>query len=62
MDEIIYKTDVQTSGHSIEQSLTHANPMNMTYNSAPILMFFLIVLYRIIGCIWGGEEEESEDD
>lgn len=36
--------------------------MAMTYNSAPILMFFLLVLYRIVQCIWGGEEEEDDSD
>jgi hypothetical protein len=35
--------------------------MNMTYNSAPILVFFLILLWRIVQAIFGSGEEEEEE-
>jgi len=41
VEEIVYKSDVQLSGHSIEEAMTHASPFNMTYNSPPIIVFFL---------------------
>lgn len=60
--EIVYKTDVQMSGHSIGQSLDNANPMFLTYNSGPILVFFMIFIYVVWKALCGGEEEEEEDD
>jgi len=62
VEEIVYKTDVQASGHSLQQAMTHANPLEMTWNSAPFICFALLVLYSLVNCIWGSEEEEEEDD
>lgn len=64
VEEITYKSDVQLSGHSIQEAMTHASPFNMTYNSAPIVVFFLQLSYFILALIfgWGGDDEEEGDD
>ena len=63
VEEIVYKSDVQLSGHSIQEAMTHANPLFMTYNTAPIMLFFGQCLYLLYRMICGyAEEEESEDD
>jgi hypothetical protein len=64
VEEVVYKSDVQLSGHSIEEAMTHASPFNMTYNTPPIILFFLQVVYFILAwlCGWGGDEEEDEGE
>ena len=44
--------------------MTHANPMKMTYNTAPIIVFFgqcAYILLKILCMLGGGEEEEEGD-
>lgn len=60
--EIEFKQDVMLSGHSVEQAMTHADPMNMTYNTPPILMFFLLFAWRLLMFCWPAPSEDDEDD
>ena len=60
--EKIYKRDAMLTGHSIEQSLTHANPFHMTYNSAPILLFFVLVSWKIICYFYPSKEDDESEE
>lgn len=60
--EIEYKQDVMLSGHSIEQAMSQSWPLHPSWNTAPIIMFYILFLTRLYAIIWPTSEEESEED
>jgi len=54
--------DPLLSGHSIWQSLNHANPFFMTYNSPPILLFFFLLALRTYRHFYKSVRIEEKDD
>lgn len=60
--EINFKSDVRLSGHTISSSLTHMDPRHLTYNSAPLWLFFALIVFDLIKYYYFPEEEEEEDD
>ena len=56
-------SDVILSGHDIKNAMMHANPLYLTYNSGPFLLFCVIFTYKILK--WLKEtllDDEEEDD
>ena len=64
VEEIVYKSDPIMSGHSIQSALTHAKPWDLTYNTAPMILFYLQLAYIAlqIFCWVVSSDEEDEDD
>ena len=64
VEEIVYKSDPIMSGHSIQAALTHAKPWDLTYNTAPMILFYLQLAYIAlqIFCWVVSSAEEDEDD
>lgn len=64
MEEIVYKSDPIMSGHSIQAALTHAKPWDLTYNTAPMILFYLQLAYialQILSWVASSGEEEEDD-
>ena len=70
MSEIEFKSDVKLSSHTISASLTHMNPIHLTYNSGPLWVLLGIWLWSVICRILGWnvidmvkkDEKEGDDD
>lgn len=60
--EIAYKSDIQLSGHTIQSALTHMDPRFLTYNSAPMWLFVLLMLRAVYRWAMSITEEDEEDD
>lgn len=61
VSEIEFKSDIRLSSHNISSSLTHMDPMHFTYNSGPLWILVLIMLWSLY-CWCTGRNEEVEDD
>lgn len=59
---INFKSDIRLSGHTMTDAFSHMDPRHMTYNSAPLWVFFALVAVAITYWILDIEEEEEEDD
>lgn len=62
ISEIDFKADIQESGHDFGNALSHMDPTFMTYNTGPLWLLILIILYSWIQKLRGVTEEEEEDD
>lgn len=62
VEPINFKSDIKLSQHTITTALTHMDPRFMTYNSAPLWLFFALMAYQIFAYFFITEEEEEEDD
>lgn len=58
------QSDIIKSTHDIKNAMMHANPLFMTYNSAPFFLLVMILGYWLLQ--WLGhvilDNEEDEDD
>lgn len=59
---INFKSDIKLSQHDIGNAMTHMDPRFMTYNSAPLWLFFGLMAYQIFTYFFVSSEEEEEDD
>lgn len=59
---IDFKSDVRLSGHTISTAITHLDPRLLTYNSAPMWLFIVLVTYSIVSWLFCSADDEEEDD
>lgn len=62
INEISFKSDIRLSSHTITQSFSHMDPRHLTYNSAPLWLFFILIVVGLVYWFMGWEEEEEDDD
>jgi len=62
--EIEFKGDIKMSGHYMSSAFTHMDPTFMTYNSGPMWILILIIVFRMVcWCTgWGSDDEEDEGE
>ena len=46
VDQIDFKADIKTTGHTIANAITHMDPTLMTYNSGPLWLFIALIVYH----------------
>jgi hypothetical protein len=62
VQEIEFKADVKMSGHNMSSAFSHMDPTFMTYNSGPMWLLTLIIIYKLICWCTGWGDESEEDD
>jgi len=60
--EIDFKADIRLSKHDISNSLSHMDPTYMTYNSGPLWILLLILVYRIVSKFYCPDNDDDDDD
>lgn len=55
-------SDVILSGHDVKNALMHANPLYLTYNSGPLLLFGAIFSYKILKFLKEALLDDEEED
>ena len=61
-DTLILSTDVPHSHHTAREMLSSGNPLRMTYNSAPLVLLEILLVYQIIVWLISHCKKEEEDD
>ena len=60
--EVNFKTDIKLSGHNISSAMTHMDPTMLTYNSAPMWLFIILITKDLVTYFCCKQEEEEDDD
>ncbi len=60
--EINFKSDIKLSGHTISTAMEHMDPRHLTYNSAPLWLFFALVVKNLVQYYFFPDNEEEDDE